>query len=426
MGPVKISMDYMYLCDRKDKYKSEQWNPVHLVVIEHRFGRLWAHRVPNKGVSHAASWPPKRILQDLDNAGFQDMRIMTKTDQEPAVIELQTAMKETRPNMIIPINSPAGESESNGRAENSIRRVQEKIRTLRHHVEQHAKMKISEQSPLMAWLVRWSAELFSKYTRGDDGKSPYERIRGEPSGVPLVPFGEKVLYILMKIVKRQKGETAKRQGIWLGVNERTEENLVGAEKGVIKCRTVSRTCSEDAWDRGMFAKIQGVPWQPVPGKSEARVPVAIGDGEDVDDDDMIPHELNDDEKEDMQQPTFRGGPDRFHVSRKAIAKHGTTDGCRACTAIKRIGHTKFKFNYHHSDECRHRIIKAMQDDPEYRSLMEKHGYADHTVMNVEMVSETQREDMEGHIRTIIHHINSTAENVKSVVERRLDRAMMDY
>ena len=143
-------------------------------------------------MSKDASWLPRRILQDLDNAGFQDMRIITKTDQEPAIVEVQTAMQETRPNMIIPINSPVGESESNGRAENSIRRVQEKIRTIRHHVEQHAGVKIPEQSPIMAWMVRWAAELISKYSRGDDGKSPYERIRGEPSNVPLVPFGETV------------------------------------------------------------------------------------------------------------------------------------------------------------------------------------------------------------------------------------------
>ena len=119
-------------------------------------------------------------------------------------------MQEAMPNMIIPVNSPVGESESNGRVENSIRRVQEKIRTLRHHVEQHAKIKISEQSPVMAWMVRWAAELISKYSRGDDGKSPYERIGGEPSRVFLVPFGEKVMYLQFKTARGNKGEPAKK------------------------------------------------------------------------------------------------------------------------------------------------------------------------------------------------------------------------
>ena len=190
-GPVKISMDYFYLHDRKGQRNEEPWNPPHMIVTEHRHGRVWAHRVPNKGVHKEASWLPKRIIQDLDNTGLQNTRIITKSDQEPAIIDVQTTMQELRPNMMIPTNSPIGESESNGRAENSIRRVQEKVWTIRHHVEQKAKMKIKDDAPLMAWLVRWSAELLSKYSRGDDGKSPYERIRGEPSKVPLVPFGEK-------------------------------------------------------------------------------------------------------------------------------------------------------------------------------------------------------------------------------------------
>lgn len=156
-----------------------------------------------------ASWLPTRIVTDLDNIGIQDMRIIVKVDQEPATIEVQTAMQELRFNLIIPVNSPVGESERNGSAENVIRRVQEKIRTLYHHVEQQVGIRIPEYSPVMAWLMRWVGELISKYSRGDDGKSPYERIRSKPSSVPLVPFGEKVLYLPMKTVKRQKGDTAK-------------------------------------------------------------------------------------------------------------------------------------------------------------------------------------------------------------------------
>ena len=161
-GPAKISMDYMYLYERRDKYKEEQWNPPHMIVSEHRFGRVWAYRVPNKGVHKNAGWFPRRILHDLDNAGLQNMRIIAKIDLEPAIIDVQTAMQEERPNMFIPVNSPVGESESNGRVENCIRRVQEKIRTLRHHMDSHEKMKIEEQSPLMVWMVRWAAEFLSK------------------------------------------------------------------------------------------------------------------------------------------------------------------------------------------------------------------------------------------------------------------------
>ena len=55
------------------------------------------------------------------------MRLIVKADQEPAIVDVQIAMQELRPNRIVPINSPVGESESNGRAENFIRPTQEKV-----------------------------------------------------------------------------------------------------------------------------------------------------------------------------------------------------------------------------------------------------------------------------------------------------------
>ena len=121
------------------------------------------------------------------------MRAITRSDQEPVIVDVQAAMQEVRPNKMIPTNSPIAESESNGRAESSIRRVQGKVRTSKHHVEHTAKMTILDAAPLMAWLVRWVAEFSSKYPRGDDEKSPCEGVRGEPGKVPLVQFGEKIL-----------------------------------------------------------------------------------------------------------------------------------------------------------------------------------------------------------------------------------------
>ena len=219
----------LVLHDRKGKYNEERWNPPHMVVIEHRHGRVWAHRVPNKGIHKDASWLPKRMVQDLDNTGLQSTRIIIKSDQEPVIIDVQTAMQELRFDMIIPINSPLGESESIGRAENSIKRVQGKVRIIRHHVGQRAQMRIPDDPPIMAWMVRWAAELLSKHSRDDDGKCPYERIRGEPSKTPLVPSGEKVLYLLLRTVKGPKGDLAKKPGIWLGINERTEANIFGTD-----------------------------------------------------------------------------------------------------------------------------------------------------------------------------------------------------
>ena len=84
----------------------------------------------------------------------------------------------------------------------------------------------------MAWLVRWAAELFSKYAVGDDGRTPYERIRKEDCVTPLVPSGEIIMYLQFKIVHGNKGIFAKRVGVWLGISERIEEVLIGIEQGM--------------------------------------------------------------------------------------------------------------------------------------------------------------------------------------------------
>ena len=177
----------------------------------------------------------------------------------------QTAMQDLHPDHIFPINSPVGESECNGRIENGIRRAQEKIRALRHQFESNIKCRVPDEAPVMVWLVRWVAELLSKYAVGSDVKTPYERIHREDCMTPMVPFGETVLYLPLKTVHRNKGTPAKKAGVWLGVSERTEEVLIGTNRGVIKCSAVERFSDGDEWNRHNVLEMVGTPWEHVPG-----------------------------------------------------------------------------------------------------------------------------------------------------------------
>ena len=87
----------------------------------------------NKGVSAEAAWLPKRIIHDWDNSGMKYAKIQLKVDQEFSIVQVQSAIQNVRQAPVIPVNSQVGESESNGRAEHAIKRVQEKVRVLRHH-----------------------------------------------------------------------------------------------------------------------------------------------------------------------------------------------------------------------------------------------------------------------------------------------------
>ena len=77
------------------------------------------------------------------------------------------------------------------------------------------------------------------------------------------------------------------------------------------------------------------------------------------------------EEEDSNESRYVKNPDQLHVSKKAIAKFGATEGCPGCDAIIRRGHTVGRFGHNHSKGCRARIMEAMIDDPEYQHVIKK-------------------------------------------------------
>ena len=269
------------------------------------------------------------------------------------MLNVQTAMQELHPDRIIRINNPVGESECNGRIENAIRRLQEKITVLRHQIDSIIKHKISDEAPIMSWLVRWAAELLSKYAIADDGKTRYERVHEEDRMTLLVPFGETVMYLPLKTVHRNKGMLAKEVVVWLGVSESTEETLIGTKQGVIKCRIVDRLSETDRWNRDNVLEMNGIPWESILGKPNHHISVDVAD-----DGECMRSESKNEETEDQKiddethEQEFRGGMDKCHASKKVISKFGETSGCAACSAIKEKMSKPGRIGRHHSDECR--------------------------------------------------------------------------
>ena len=121
------------------------------------------YSVPHTGVLGEAEWVPNQKLKDINNMGYKDVAIQIKSDQEPSIVTVQEYMRFRRDSPIVPTNSPVGESECNGRAENAIRRVKEKTRTLMAQIEEGIKEKLPNAAAIIPWMVRWSGELISKY-----------------------------------------------------------------------------------------------------------------------------------------------------------------------------------------------------------------------------------------------------------------------
>ena len=75
------------------------------------------------------------IAADIEELGHGGLRVVLKADQEVAIAEVQREVVTARSGETVPTNSHVGESQSNGRVENAVQRVQGLIRTLKDALE---------------------------------------------------------------------------------------------------------------------------------------------------------------------------------------------------------------------------------------------------------------------------------------------------
>ena len=52
-------------------------------------------------------------------------------------------------------------------------------------LEEKLGQKTDTKKPFATWLLRWAGEILTKYTPGPDGKTPWERRRGDRCGKAL-------------------------------------------------------------------------------------------------------------------------------------------------------------------------------------------------------------------------------------------------
>ena len=223
-----------------------------------------------------------------------------------------------------------------------------------------------------------------------------------------MPLGEIVMYFPLRIAKHNKGETSRKQGAWLGTIERTEETSIGTTQVAVKCRIANRLPEGGRWNHKMIVEMQGVPWEFAFGRQSQHIPVEISNNGQIMDEleeNQTPNE--EDANEDEQDLEYNVKTHGLHVSRKAINKYGTIEGCPACKIIERRGHVTGRIGYNHSNACREGIKTEMQTDPEYRRLMHKHD-PHHEAGHIETFIEAQINERKHSIQKVIN-----------VIERRM-------
>ena len=246
-----------------------------------------------------------------------------------------------------------------------VRSIEGMVRTHRDAVERSQGIRIEGDSPLVPWLVLWSAFVHNRFAVDVEGRTPYEKCKGKRFKRELLPFGEKVFWLPLSRSTRHTDRLNKLENKWqlghfLGIIEGTDEAYIGLETGeVIKARAVKRLPPNERVDPEGLKKIRGVPWKPRPGDED--VAGRLGRRVDIErtrPEIRIPPQM---------EPRPEQGPRRTYIRKTEVERHGPTPGCPACASVVAVGFTQVA----HTEVCRARMEERMQATEEGRRRLEE-------------------------------------------------------
>ena len=312
--------------------------------------------VPRKGLD---DWAVAQFCRQLSLAGHKRMIVLS--DSEPAMLAFKRAVQAKLAKdygvEIVPEDAHRS-SQSNSLAEQAVREIKQKTRSLRHSVYLTLGVKVAPESPVMTWLVSWAALSINMGRRGADGRTAWELRHGRPCKRLTAGFGEAVLW---KKTKAPRGvEDRWLKGIWLGLALRSENSFVSDENGdVHEARTFKRLAGAEAKDLELFNKVRGTPWKPVLEVGERPARLLIDAAPEVPEE-QLPQQPS------MPEPT---GPRRVYIRANVELKDpriGYTPGCDGCLAAQ-CGLPAVA----HNAVCRARIEAKMAEFAEGKRRLEE-------------------------------------------------------
>ena len=135
-------------------------------------------------------------------------KIIYRSDQEASIRSIfeaafQKANREgecfnPELDQMVPEASAVGESQSNGRAENAVQRLEDLLRTYKCALETNIGFRIPVEHPVIDWMVEHAASVYNRHVCNDEGTTPYEFIHGQRSRGKLCELCEQVFYYVPK------------------------------------------------------------------------------------------------------------------------------------------------------------------------------------------------------------------------------------
>ena len=139
-----------------------------LVLVQRPHGAVGAFQVLRKGPEPCAI---DCVLPYLDSWGLAG--VLLKADNEPATQALVDGVRDNRGERTTVEKSPKYSHQSNGAAENAVRRIESLTRTYVCVLQKKLGYKVGSKSIVLPWLVRHAAYVLSRFIKRDDGRSAW-------------------------------------------------------------------------------------------------------------------------------------------------------------------------------------------------------------------------------------------------------------
>ena len=174
------SIDYAFMIDNGDlctKEEMEQvgWGKTRDTVL---VSEDPAHLVSAKG--NGDPWIAGKSTDDMEEFVYGGAPVRVKSDQEPAIVDVQRAVIAKRGNALtILVNSPVGDSQTNGRVENAIKKVRNMVKTILSSLESRWRVRVARDHRVYPFVFEWAADLMTRYAHVEGlGKTAVQLILG--------------------------------------------------------------------------------------------------------------------------------------------------------------------------------------------------------------------------------------------------------
>ena len=357
-GLPTVSIDYASLGTEED----EERGGVGILVGRDKWTQLtFCFYVECKGTGdkHIVN----RVARSVGESG--NVKAILKGDGEPALIQVQEAVKEARTQETVVKNPPAYDPQSNGAAERAVQEVKGQIRSLKLGLEARIGRRIKSEEPIIGWMVTHAAGVINRFLVGADGRTPYYRTYGKQFIAKTFELGEQVWAKPKRKVKTtRKSALAARwlDGTWVGYDHRSNEHLIILASGgpAIRVRTVKPRPDSERWSSKAIDEIKATMNKPNPKDESQGEPQAERQTQGVDFG-MSGADLPEPPVQEREIITRD-----FKITEKIRKKYGYSDDCPGCES-KRRGLPQRS----HSQQCRERFERAMKEDEEDKITIEK-------------------------------------------------------